>query len=69
MIRDMMFRDKSTFSDFASSSEHMASSILADRLYKLECNGIVSKVELLDDKKKKRLWINSQGRRLTSSGG
>jgi len=61
IIRDMMFGEKSTFGEFASSQEHIATSILADRLYRLECNSIISKGKLPDDKKKNIYTLTNKG--------
>ena len=43
IIRDMMFGNKRYFKDLLSSEEKIATNILADRLTKLEEEGIVSK--------------------------
>jgi DNA-binding HxlR family transcriptional regulator len=43
IIRDMMFKGKSTYGDFAESDEKIATNILADRLALLECGEIISK--------------------------
>ncbi|MEQ8808128.1 MAG: helix-turn-helix domain-containing protein [Imperialibacter sp.] len=51
IIRDIMFGKKSTFKDFSSSGEKIASGILANRLAKLETLGILHKGKLPDNKK------------------
>lgn len=43
IIRDLMFKSKQSFGEFASSAEKISSNILADRLKRLESLGIVSK--------------------------
>jgi DNA-binding HxlR family transcriptional regulator len=43
IVRDLMFKGLRTFSEFASSDEKIATNILADRLARLEANGIVTK--------------------------
>jgi len=42
IIRDMMFMGKCYYSEFLKSDEKISTNILADRLAKLEHNGIVS---------------------------
>ncbi len=42
IIRDMMLRGSRTFKEFLQSYEGIASNILADRLRKLECYGIIA---------------------------
>ena len=44
VIRDLLFFDKHRFGDIASSLEGIPTNILADRLHRLEENGIVVKV-------------------------
>lgn len=43
IIRDMMFNEKHTYSDFINSEEKIATNILADRLEVLEANGLITK--------------------------
>jgi len=43
IIRDLMFEDKHTFGDFASSKEGIATNILTDRLKMLETEGYLFK--------------------------
>lgn len=43
IIRDLMFKEKSTYSDFLNSEEKIATNILASRLALLEWGGIISK--------------------------
>jgi|SRR6185437_2226413 len=46
IIRDLMFKDKKTYSEFLLSEEKIATNILADRLEMLECAGLIkSKVD------------------------
>ena len=44
VIRDLMFKGKRYYGDFLSSDEKISTNILADRLQKLENNGVVSKL-------------------------
>lgn len=41
VVRDLMFKGKRTFAEFAASEEHIATNILTDRLRTLERSGIV----------------------------
>ena len=43
IIRDLMFKGKKHYREFLRSEEKIATNILADRLTKLEANGIISK--------------------------
>jgi DNA-binding HxlR family transcriptional regulator len=42
ILRDMMLRGYSTFNEFLHSDEKIATNILADRLRRLECYGIIT---------------------------
>ncbi|MDI9860911.1 winged helix-turn-helix transcriptional regulator [Flectobacillus roseus] len=55
IIRDMMLEEKSTYGDFLSSKEKIATNILADRLSMLENNGFVTK-QVAEDKKSKFVY-------------
>src|SRR5262245_14521048 len=41
VVRDLMFKGRTTFSDFARAEEGIATNILSDRLARLEAHGIV----------------------------
>lgn len=41
ILRDLIFKDKSHFEDFAQSDEKISSNILADRLKKLKKDGLI----------------------------
>jgi DNA-binding HxlR family transcriptional regulator len=43
IIRDMMFKRKRRYGEFAESEEKIATNILADRLAKLEIDGLVTR--------------------------
>jgi DNA-binding HxlR family transcriptional regulator len=45
IIRDLMFKDRRTYSDFLKAEERIATNVLADRLTRLEQDGIVVKDE------------------------
>lgn len=42
ILRDLIFTDKSTYGDFLTSKEKIATNILADRLKILEANGFIA---------------------------
>ena len=43
IVRDLMFKQKQRFGEFAESGEKIASNILADRLARLETAGLVTR--------------------------
>jgi len=43
IIRDLMFKGRSTYSDFLRAEESIATNVLADRLLRLEQDGIIDK--------------------------
>lgn len=43
IVRDLMFKGKRSYGEFLESDEKISTNILADRLLKLEGNGIVKK--------------------------
>ncbi len=45
IIRDLMFKDRRTYSDFLRAEEGIATNVLADRLTRLEQDGIIVKDE------------------------
>ncbi len=45
IIRDLMFKDRRTYSEFLRAEEGIATNILADRLTRLEQDGIIAKDE------------------------
>jgi DNA-binding HxlR family transcriptional regulator len=42
IVRDLMFKDRSTYTEFLRSEEGIATNVLADRLERLEQDGIVA---------------------------
>jgi DNA-binding HxlR family transcriptional regulator len=52
ILRDMALSDKSTYGEFLSSDEQIATNILADRLSMLETYGFVTKQVAVDKKSK-----------------
>jgi DNA-binding HxlR family transcriptional regulator len=61
IIRDMMMRGSSTYQEFLSSDEGIATNILADRLRKLEGSGIISTSRDLGDRRKLIYKLTQKG--------
>lgn len=61
IIRDMMFKGKSTYGEFLEAGEGIATNILADRLAHLECGGIISKHKHPDSKAKVLYKLTKKG--------
>ncbi|MGE0566529.1 MAG: winged helix-turn-helix transcriptional regulator [Bacteroidia bacterium] len=61
IIRDMIFKEKSTYGDFLESGEKIATNILADRLAMLECSGIISKHKHPESKAKILYKLTQKG--------
>ena len=64
IIRDMMFADKKTYSDFSKSSEGIATNILSSRLLMLEQLGIINKGKLEGNKKTNIYSLTQKGQEL-----
>jgi DNA-binding HxlR family transcriptional regulator len=43
VIRDLMFTDRTTYTDFLNAEERMATNVLADRLRQLQAAGLIRK--------------------------
>jgi DNA-binding HxlR family transcriptional regulator len=61
VIRDLMFKNKKYYGDFLASEEKISTNILADRLEKLELNGLVTKVKDKDNHAKKIYSLTQKG--------
>ena len=61
IIRDMMVRGFRTYKEFLDSHEKIATNILADRLRRLEANGIVSSRPYPSDKRKLIYRLTKKG--------
>ena len=61
IIRDMVFKGKSTYGDFLEGGEKIATNILADRLALLEWSDIISKAKHPDSKAKILYKITPKG--------
>jgi DNA-binding HxlR family transcriptional regulator len=61
IIRDLIVRGFRTFREFQRSGEGIATSILADRLRKLEASGIISSEKGVTDKRKVNYRLTGEG--------
>jgi DNA-binding HxlR family transcriptional regulator len=61
IIRDMLFKGKTTYGDFLKGGENIATNILADRLVLLESAGIISKGPHPDHKVKVLYKLTPKG--------
>ncbi len=43
VVRDLMFKDRTTFNEFLDGGEGIATNVLADRLQRLESHGIIAR--------------------------
>ena len=56
IVRDLMFHGKKTYGEFLESGEGIATNVLADRLKRLETEGIIEKSR--DPENKRRVLYN-----------
>jgi len=61
IVRDIMFRGKTSYGEFLESEEHIATNILADRLTLLESAGIIEKTTDTKDKRKDIYTLAQKG--------
>jgi DNA-binding HxlR family transcriptional regulator len=61
IIRDMMFKGKSTYGEFLESGEGIATNILASRLLQLEAGGVISRHKHPDSKAKVLYKLTTKG--------
>lgn len=61
IVRDIVFRGKTTYGDFFKSKEHIATNILADRLALLVRAGIIRKTASTKDKRKDIYSLTQKG--------
>lgn len=64
IVRDLMFKGKRSYSEFLQSDEKIATNILADRLKKLEDNGVVEKNVASDNRSKLIYTLTDKGKDL-----
>jgi len=61
IIRDMMLRGARTFTEFLDSYEMIATNVLADRLRRLEANGILTREQDAKDRRKQIYRLTVKG--------
>lgn len=61
IVRDLMLYKTRTYGDFTKSEEKIATNILANRLQKLEDNGIIVKLPYPDNKVKRMYQLTQKG--------
>lgn len=61
IVRDILMSGKRTYGDFLKSDERIATNILADRLLRLERNGIINKISYEKDKRKDIYQLTRRG--------
>lgn len=64
LIRDLMFKGKKYYSEFADSEESISTNILADRLENLRERGIIEKERDTDNQSKYVYRLTDQGKDL-----
>jgi DNA-binding HxlR family transcriptional regulator len=65
IIKQMLIEDKKTFKDFIESDEAIATNILSTKLKYLEELGIITKIQLPDNKKSNLYLLTEKGLALT----
>jgi DNA-binding HxlR family transcriptional regulator len=61
ILRDLIFTEKSTYGDFLTSEEKIATNILADRLKLLEANGFIISTVSAEKKNKFNYTLTEKG--------
>lgn len=61
IVRDLMFKGRTTFKDFLGAEERIATNILADRLQKLEALGIIARQRDAGDARRIRYRLTEKG--------
>jgi DNA-binding HxlR family transcriptional regulator len=61
IVRDIVYAGKRTHGEFLRSDERIATNILADRLDRLECQGIITKSADPKDKRREIFSLTEQG--------
>ena len=64
IIRDLMFKGKRYYGDFLASNEKISTNILANRLQRLEVNGVIEKKQDPDNHTKNIYSLTSKGKEL-----
>jgi DNA-binding HxlR family transcriptional regulator len=66
IVRDLLFKGKHYFREFADSEEGIATNILTDRLAKLEAHGIVTRKQEAENRRNVRYELTPKGRDLAA---
>ena len=61
IVRDMMFKECTTYNDFLNAGERIATNILSDRLQKLEASGIIAKQNDPTDARRYKYRLTERG--------
>ncbi len=61
VLRDLMLKGRVTFKSMLEAEEGIATNILADRLGRLEAEGIVEKVPDANDRRRARYCLSAKG--------
>jgi DNA-binding HxlR family transcriptional regulator len=61
IIRDLMFKSRTSYSDFLHAEEGIATNVLADRLVRLEADGIIEKEAGSGRGTGSRYWLTPKG--------
>ena len=61
IVRDMLMKNRREYGAFLNSEEKIATNVLADRLRKLEANGVVRKVPHATDSRKSEYYLTDKG--------
>jgi DNA-binding HxlR family transcriptional regulator len=64
IVRDLFFFDKHEYKEFLSSPEAIATNILASRLQKLVCVGIIDEMPHPENKSRKLYFLTERGKDL-----
>ena len=65
VLRDLVLHGKTRFAEMQASDEGIASNILADRLQRLECMGLVERIPDPEDRRQKICRVTAKGLTLT----
>ena len=65
VLRDLVLHGKTRFAEMQASDEQIASNILADRLQRLECFGLIERLPDPDDRRQKVCRVTDKGLTLT----
>lgn len=64
VVRDMLLLGKHEYREFLEGPDGIATNILADRLRRLSCTGIVQSMPHPDNKKRKFYYLTERGKQL-----